>query len=751
MIKFLLFVSLFVASAFSAENILCSGDGSSQCYLIDNSGAKWNAQIGFTTDGMGDIFTLGDVASTDNVLGVLNSSNRTLIDNSSRRWSASVLYTTDGHGNVIPVPSGGGGGGGVTAVTATSPVVSSGGTTPAISMPVATSSANGYLASADWTTFNSKQGALSFSAPLVNSSSTISCNVASGSQPGCLASSDWTTFNSKQPSGSYLTALTGDATASGPGSAALTLATVNSNVGSFGSASTVGTFTVNGKGLVTAASSSSIQVAESQVTNLTSDLASKQPNLTFTAPLVNTSNTVTASVFTGDSGTGGLPGVVPSPSPGVGEQNYVLNANGSFAANDTSKFRVNPFSLLSMTTGMPATTTKNQNVAIISNGLSYYAVVAGGQNYLQVFNITDQANPVYRGSVLLYGAYNICPGPWPYVYVPASGSVGRVDVVSIANPAAPVDVSHIVISGSPGSVYNCAYSNGVLALATQSTGLVIADAGGLGLGGTSSSLVQGYQQSGGAKSFGVAFSASNLYSTQYVTSGFSTRLLNAWTIPTTPTPTPSPVASVNVTTVGEALGVTISGNTAYVTVTSSGNAVDLVDITTPTAMTNLSQFSASGTIGPSQVTIPSVNPSFVYVPSVSAGTAGGVIDLFDVSNRSVPVKVGTVSTNVNGSSYGGIALDPRKGYIWAADYGVAPGSSGTLDLFSTAFETSFAGSETASILTVKNLLNLPVQASGVSPSNPVVGSVALTSAYILCVYNGTSWVQPSTGLTACTF
>lgn len=46
--------------------------------------------------------------------------------------------------------------GGVTAVTATLPVVSSGGTTPAISMAAATGSVNGYLTSTDWTTFNNK-------------------------------------------------------------------------------------------------------------------------------------------------------------------------------------------------------------------------------------------------------------------------------------------------------------------------------------------------------------------------------------------------------------------------------------------------------------------------------------------------------------------------------------------------------------------------------------------------------------------
>ena len=44
----------------------------------------------------------------------------------------------------------------LTAVTGTAPVVSSGGTTPAISMAAATGSVNGYLTSADWTTFNNK-------------------------------------------------------------------------------------------------------------------------------------------------------------------------------------------------------------------------------------------------------------------------------------------------------------------------------------------------------------------------------------------------------------------------------------------------------------------------------------------------------------------------------------------------------------------------------------------------------------------
>lgn len=46
---------------------------------------------------------------------------------------------------------------------------------------------------------------------------------ASATVRGALSSADWTTFNSKQPAGSYITALTGDVVAAGPGSAAATI------------------------------------------------------------------------------------------------------------------------------------------------------------------------------------------------------------------------------------------------------------------------------------------------------------------------------------------------------------------------------------------------------------------------------------------------------------------------------------------------------------------------------------------------
>ncbi len=115
-----------------------------------------------------------------------------------------------------------------------------------------------------------------------NTTGVFTIQVANTSQSGYLTSTDWNTFNGKQASGNYITALTGDGTASGPGSVALTLATVNSNVGTFGSATQVGQFTVNAKGLVTAASNVTITPAASSITGGAALTKTDDTNVTLT-------------------------------------------------------------------------------------------------------------------------------------------------------------------------------------------------------------------------------------------------------------------------------------------------------------------------------------------------------------------------------------------------------------------------------------------------------------------------------------
>lgn len=59
---------------------------------------------------------------------------------------------------------------------------------------------------------------------VLGSGTSLAQHVADTTHNGYLSSTDWNTFNGKQASGSYITALTGDVTASGPGSSAATLA-----------------------------------------------------------------------------------------------------------------------------------------------------------------------------------------------------------------------------------------------------------------------------------------------------------------------------------------------------------------------------------------------------------------------------------------------------------------------------------------------------------------------------------------------
>ena len=478
-------------------------------------------------------------------------------------------------------------------------------------------------------------------------------------------------------------------------------------------------------------------------------------------------------IFTGDTGTGGAVGVVPSPSPTTGEQGYVLGADGSFDPNDTSKPIYSSFNLLSQTLP-PSGNQKFQNTLMIQNGLSTYAIAGGGTNKtISIYNVTDQNNPKLRGSINLSGTYGACGDKtsWPYIFVPASGA-RTLTVLNISDPNNPTIVgTPFSWAANTTSIYGCSYSNGLVFMAGQSHGLGILDVGNGVSGGTITAPVLAYDEgtqsicsvANSCKSFGVAVDPTIqvVYSLDFSTATpWTYRQLKAYyygSSITSPTLYQNLTMPANTKTGG--LSLNIGTHTAFVTDTNQ-NVYYVVDTTNVAAggMSTVATITPSGAsrVVPVAGTIASVSGSnFAYIPSGSASTPGQ-IEFYDLTTKSSPIKISQVTDGTALSSsnvFANIAIDPRGGYLYVSSYG--NGTTGAaLELFTLPLENATFGNSNSSQITIKNILQMPVQASGITPTCSTSadnGKVAFTNGYILCVCNGFSWVEPIIGLTTCTF
>jgi hypothetical protein len=187
-------------------------------------------------------------------------------------------------------------GSGVTAVTATSPVASSGGLTPVISLssgygdtlnPYASKTANFVLAAP-----NGSAGVPTFRAVVAADIPTLNQN---------------TTGSAATLTTGRTVAITGDLAYTSPSfdgstnvTAAGTLATVNTNVGSFTNA----TLTVNGKGLITAASSGTAPVTSVTATSPVASTGGATPDISMPAATTSVSGYLTSTDWTTFNGKG---------------------------------------------------------------------------------------------------------------------------------------------------------------------------------------------------------------------------------------------------------------------------------------------------------------------------------------------------------------------------------------------------------------------------------------------------------------
>ena len=507
-----------------------------------------------------------------------------------------------------------------------------------------------------------------------------------------------------------ITALTGQVTATGPGSAVATIATntvSNSNLAQM-AADTI-------KGNNTGSTANAADLTATQVTAM-------------------------LNPFVGDSGSGGTQGLVPAPAAGNKAAGDYLFADGTWKYVDQSKPIYPSFSLISQTPNTYGTVKLN-NVCTYTalNGKSYAVTVGTVASTIAIYDISDQAAPVLLSNMgALQGSYNVVHAAISgvdYIIVASSGGF-NLYIINVSNPYSPTITTTFGLGAPTGSTYNIAYQAGYVYLACQNVGLKVVDIGGGLAGGTLLAPVVSYTQ-GSAKSFGVAISGNTLYTTQYSTSPYATRLLNSWTLTGAGTAAvPSLLQSLTLPGLGETLAVSINSNTAFVSNTTGVNQIDIVDITTPSSMANLTQVSIpSGySISAAMVAIPYGN--YLFMPGGSNSTYGGAIFMYDITNRSSPFLVSTVTTNVASSSFGGISI--LGGYIYAGDYGPAPGSSGNLDTFTLPLVSPVFGNANGSEL---SLQSLTANTALVSNGSNQVASSTTTATELSYVHGVTSPIQ----------
>jgi hypothetical protein len=184
--------------------------------------------------------------------------------------------------SLLPPPSQGT----VTAVTATAPVVSSGGTAPDISMPAASTSVSGYLTSTDWNTFNSKAPATSGTSILYGNGSGGFSNVTIGSGVSFAAGT-----LSATGSGGTVTSVTGTAPIASSGGSTPAISISQSSTSTDGYLSSTDWNTFNGKGSGTVTSVAALTLGTTG-TDLSSTVANgtTTPVITLNVPTASATN-----------------------------------------------------------------------------------------------------------------------------------------------------------------------------------------------------------------------------------------------------------------------------------------------------------------------------------------------------------------------------------------------------------------------------------------------------------------------------
>ena len=236
-----------------------------------------------------------------------------------------------------------------------------------------------------------------------------------------------------------ITALTGDVLATGPGSVNATLATVNSNIGTFGNATNSAQITVNAKGLITAVSNTPI--TENGITALTGDVSATGPgSVTSTLATVNSNIGTFGNSTNSAQITVNGKGLITSCSNipiinGVGNCQTLLTSTANVTAGLTSGlYFVPPFNVI----------TKSATSSIIAVNVVYLLAsdypshLAGIPPTLKI-NCTITTNNTSPGVTFVFGLYPISS---------SGGAVAGQQVITLGSVVSGSDTLSMNPSGA---------------------------------------------------------------------------------------------------------------------------------------------------------------------------------------------------------------------------------------------------------------------------------------------------------------
>lgn len=438
-----------------------------------------------------------------------------------------------------------------------------------------------------------------------------------------VASSTFLTSIGGQASGNYITALTGDVTASGPGSVAATLATVNSNVGSFTNAN----ITVNGKGLITAASNgasgsggaigTSTALANGQVDFSTSvntianDAAFLFDSVIKKLTVTNASTTAFSTSYA--SSTNAFLGNLS-----IGTLAGTLNANaGVVYATATTSFTPSAEFTVGGTIGA-LIGGANSTLTLATNGIAYSKLVQAGANTI-LGNLTG-------------GTANVTAFATSSLGIAISDTTGTL-AVARGGTGSTTAVSGQVIYGGGGGLTYQSVATGTI---SQGTGITVTGTGfslGAGVSIANAGVLSLQQLGGGSAQTGALTFSTSSVTLNGITHGLNiTNTAGAFTF--------TPTASGVLTVAGGGTGTTTSVANQIIYAGTNGTYQSVA--TSAVSCSGTVSCTAFATLGGTPITITGSASGASPIATSTNETAGSLA--YWTSTSGTPALLGKVAT-----------------------------------------------------------------------------------------------------------